>query len=48
MVDKGQEVVHQGGERLGKAADKAGIPKAAEKASKAAEETKDSIQELLP
>ncbi len=45
---KAQEMVQETGERLGKAADKTGIPKAVEKVGKAAKETKDSIQELLP
>lgn len=48
ITEKRQEVIQEGGERLGKAADKTGIPKAAGKIGKAAEETKDSIQELLP
>lgn len=48
MVEKGQEVIQEGEERLGKGADKTGIPKVVEKIGKAAEETNDSIQELLP
>jgi hypothetical protein len=48
IAEKGQEVIQEGGERLGKAADKTGIPKAVQKIGKAAEDTKDSIQELLP
>lgn len=48
IAEKGQEAIQEGGERLGKAADKTGILKAVQKIGETAEETKDSIQELLP
>lgn len=48
VVQQGQEVLREGAEKVSKAVDKTGIPGAVEKITQAAEETKDSIDELLP